>query len=358
MDTGQPFDTPALVVDERRLDANIARIQEQARASGVAVRPHAKTHKSVEIARRQLAAGAAGITVATVAEAEVLAGGGIDDLFIAYPVVATGGRGARLRALAAETRLCVGVDSVAGVELLAAAGLTGVLTVRIEVDSGNARTGAAPHDVPALLAAARGAGLNVTGAFTHGGHGYAGPDSCESAGDDEVTTMSRVRPAFTAASIHHPELSVGSTPTFRHSTRPAVTETRPGTYVYGDRQQTVLGACRLNDVALTVATSVVSARPGVCIIDAGAKALSKDRAEFLEGYGTVLEHPGAVIDALWDHHGRVVLPAGVAPPAVGSLLHVIPNHVCPVVNLFPTVWFTAPGRPYRQVPVDAQAANS
>ena len=113
------LDTPAVVLDLDRVDANIGRMAAAMRERGVALRPHAKTHKSIEVGRRQIAAGAVGLTVATIGEAEVFADGGIDDLFIAYPLLAVGPKVERLRRLAERCRLAVGVDSVEGIEGLA-----------------------------------------------------------------------------------------------------------------------------------------------------------------------------------------------------------------------------------------------
>jgi D-serine deaminase-like pyridoxal phosphate-dependent protein len=131
------FDTPLVVVNLDRLRANIERMAALMRERGIALRPHAKTHKSLEVARRQIAAGAVGLTVATVGEAEVFADGGIDDLFIAYPVHAAGPRAERLRWLASRCRLSLGADSVEGIERLAAAfrGIDAVPRVLIEIDS-------------------------------------------------------------------------------------------------------------------------------------------------------------------------------------------------------------------------------
>src|SRR6187397_1010761 len=143
------LDTPSVVVDLDRADARIAAMAAVMRERGVALRPHTKTHKSIEFARRQVAAGAAGLTVATVGEAEVFADAGFEDLFIAYPVIASGPRAERLRSLASRCRLSVGADSVEGIRALAAAG-SSQITVVIEVDVGGARTGVRPDRAGAL----------------------------------------------------------------------------------------------------------------------------------------------------------------------------------------------------------------
>src|SRR5262245_11256399 len=210
------LDTPCVVVDLVRVRANIARLQSAMDRREIAVRPHAKTHKSIAVARLQLAAGARGITVGTLGEAEVFAGAGIDDLFLAYPLWATGPKAARLRALhEADPGLKVGVDSVAGAEALAEAvrGSRRPLTVLVEVDPGNGRTGVASPAVAAEVARAAGAaGLVVEGVFSHGGHGYA-VGAAEAAGADEVRALEGAAAAIRDAGIAISTISAGSTPT-------------------------------------------------------------------------------------------------------------------------------------------------
>jgi len=188
------LDTPALVIDIGIVEANARWLGDQLRARGVALRPHTKTHKSVALARIQLAAGASGITTGTLGEAEVMADGGIDDIFIAYPVWAVGPKAARLAALHArrDLALSVGFDSVAGAERLAAAvGSSGrPLRVVLEIDPGNGRTGVVPARAGQIAGAARGLGLEVIGVFTHGGHAYRGPDAMGDAAGGATTAGS------------------------------------------------------------------------------------------------------------------------------------------------------------------------
>ncbi len=172
------LDTPCLVVDLDVVEANASRLQATLDGRGVRLRPHVKTHKSVALARMQLDAGARGLTVGTLGEAEVFAAAGLADLFVAYPIWAVGAKAGRLRALHDAIDLSVGVDSVAAAERLAAAvaGASRPLRVVIELDSGGHRTGVgAPADVVGLARAATGLGLAVIGVFTHGGHSYAAP---------------------------------------------------------------------------------------------------------------------------------------------------------------------------------------
>ena len=334
------LDTPRVVVDLSRVRANIDRLQGEMDARGIALRPHAKTHKSVAIARMQLAAGAAGITVGTIGEAEVFAGAGIDDIFLAYPVWASGDKAVRLRALAdATTQFAVGVDSVAGAaELGAAVGGAGrPLRVLVEVDPGLHRTGVPTADAAVDVArAADRAGLDVEGVFSHGGHGYR-PGGAEAAGSDEISALTAAADALRHAGFRVRTISAGSTPTMLTAAAGAVTEIRAGTYVYGDRQQVVLGAMPPDGAAVALASTVVSAFDDRVVLDAGAKALTKDRADWLTGYGAIVGYPDLVIERVNDYHGVVTVPAGAGRPALGQVVGVIPNHICPVIDLVDAV---------------------
>ncbi len=192
-------ETPAVVVDVRRLERNLARMAAAADVAGVALRPHAKTHKCLPVARRQLAGGAVGLTVATLAEAEAFAADGCPGVFIAYPLWAgAGDRGARLAALRDRTDLRVGVDSAVAAARLAQAAPG--LQVLVEVDSGQHRSGVPVRQVAALAAACRELGLDVIGAFTHPGHAYASPTAdVPRAAADERAALTGAGAALTAA---------------------------------------------------------------------------------------------------------------------------------------------------------------
>ena len=321
-------DTPYLAVDLAALDRNLAAMAASARARGLALRPHAKTHKCVEIARRQVALSGGGLTLATVAEAEVFAGAGFDDLFLAYPVVATGPRAGRLRALAERVRLRVGVDSADGAGLLAAA-VPG-LEVLVEIDSGHHRTGVAPDRAGSVAVAAEGAGLQVAGVFTFPGHSYA-PHERERAATDEVAALLAAAVAVRAAGIEPLVRSGGSTPTAALSDGDVLTELRPGVYAFQDAQQAELGTADLADIALTAVATVVSRDGDRCVVDAGSKVLSADRPAWTTGHGRLPDHPDARVVALSEHHATVTFPGPA--PAVGERVRVAPNHVCTAVNL-------------------------
>lgn len=354
------LDTPAVLVDADAVTANIAAMVAALAARGVDLRPHAKTHKSVAIARRQLDAGAVGITTATLGEAEVFAGAGLDDLFVAYPVWASAAKAPRLRALTEECRLRVGVDGVEGAAALghAVAGARRRLEVLIEVDSGEHRTGVSGAEQAVVVAdAARAAGLVVRGVFTHGGHSYRSPDAGAPAAQDEVDALGAAGAALGTAGHAVDVVSAGSTPTARRSARDGVTEERPGTFVFGDRQQAALGAFDPAALALVVAATVVStAVPEQFVLDAGGKTLAKDRPAVVDGHGLLPSHPDAVITTVYDHHAIVEVRGGPRPE-VGDVLAVVPNHVCPVVNLADELLVVRDGQVVDRWPVDARARN-
>jgi D-serine deaminase-like pyridoxal phosphate-dependent protein len=356
------IDTPALVIDVGIAERNARRLAAQLAARGIALRPHAKTHKSVALARLQLENGAAGITVGNLGEAEVLAAGGIDDLFVAYPVWAEGPKSDRLRALHdwPGLRLLIGFDSIGGAERLAAAVRGGgrPLRVMLELDPGYHRTGVPPGDAAALARAATDLGLDLAGLFTHGGHAYAGIDAVAGAAADEVRTLVAGRAALRAAGLEVQVLSAGSTPTALGAAESPIDEIRAGTYLVGDRQQVTLGAVPPDGIALWVAATVVSvAAPGQVIVDAGAKTLTKDVAPYLDGHGYLPAYPAAVIEKVSDYHGNVRILEGTPSPELGEVLAIVPNHCCPVIDLKDTFLAVRGGEVIGTWPVDARGRS-
>ncbi|WAC65734.1 alanine racemase [Agrococcus sp. SL85] len=324
--------TPYLAIDLERMQANIARVADAATARGVALRPHAKTHKCIEIGRMQLAAGAAGLSVATVGEAEVFAAAGLDDLFIAYPLRVDADRAARLSAMVARgAAISVGADSVDGVARLARAGLAGRVAIRVEVDAGHHRSGCDPADAGDVAAAAATAGFDVEGVFAFPGHAYA-PDAREVAALEEAEALTAAAASMWAVGLPPGVVSGGSTPSYDAALGipSPVTELRPGVSALGDAQQWELGVLAADRIALTCHATVVSARPGRIVVDAGSKALGADRAPWASGFGRLLDHPDARIVQLSEHHAVVELDD--APP-LGARVRVVPNHVCSAVNL-------------------------
>ncbi|MGB3695851.1 MAG: alanine racemase [Gordonia sp. (in: high G+C Gram-positive bacteria)] len=357
-------DTPFLFVDVDRLDRNIAAMADWAARHRVALRPHAKTHKCAQIAHRQLGAGAVGLTVATIGEAEALADLGVDDLFIAYPLWASENKARRLRELARRVRLSVGADSVAGVTRLAAGVSEVPVSVLVEVDSGMHRSGITAAQAVDVAIAARDAGLTVAGVFTFPGHGYGPGTARADAAAQEAQSLSTAVAALRAAGFDAPVVSGGSTPTARLADPGVVTELRPGVYPFYDAQQLELGSCTADDIALTAIATVVSRSDRRIVLDSGSKVLGADRPGWTTGFGRLADHLDARIVSLSEHHAVVDFPPSDGSPNgrvpdLGETVRVIPNHVCSAVNLVDELYAgTAPDGELEPWPVVARGANS
>jgi D-serine deaminase-like pyridoxal phosphate-dependent protein len=197
----------------------------------------------------------------------------------------------------------------------------------------------------------------VVGVFTHGGHGYASPEAVGDAGDDEVRALAAAAEALRSGGFDVEVLSAGSTPTAMSSARVPVTEERPGTYVFNDRIQVALGSAPPASVGLVVAATVVSTASGAIVIDAGAKALAREPHALLAGVAGVPELGDAVVDRVYDHHGVLRQDDDVPRPAPGRVVAVVPNHVCPVVNLADELVVVRGGTIVDRWPVDARSRN-
>jgi D-serine deaminase-like pyridoxal phosphate-dependent protein len=336
--TLESIETPAVLVDLDVVERNVSAMAERARRAGVRLRPHAKTHKTVEIGRLQMAAGASGLSVAKVGEAEVFAAAGFQDLFVAYPVVGVD-KGRRLLALADRARLAVGVDSPDGARTLdrvfRASGRR--LDVLLKVDVGFHRVGVLPDQaVQVAQSISDLSGLRLRGVFTHAGHAYLA-DSHEgvsrvggSEGSILVETAQRIRDA----GLEIEDVSVGSTPTAPHAMSvQGVTECRPGNYVFHDASQVSLGVCAPEDCALTVLATVVSVPASDrAVVDAGSKTLSSDPLRPRgAGFGWVVARRSRVA-RLSEEHGVIEVVPGESY-RVGERVRILPNHACVVSNL-------------------------
>lgn len=331
---GDRVSTPAPIVLIDVVEDNIRRMQAFADAHGKVLRPHVKTHKSVEIGRMQLEAGAIGLTAGNLSEAEIFAEAGCDDIFLAYPLWASGTKAERLVRLVQETRLSVGVESAAAVDRLADAmgELAELLGVIVEIDCGARRSGVRPEEAGALAAHARRRGLVPLGVFTYPGHGGT-VGAREGAARDQAEALRTAVASLAEHGVEATVVSAGSTPTAELSTDPVITEIRPGEYVFNDFDNLRIGDCSAEDIGLFVATTVVSdqGHPHV-VVDAGTKALARE-GNPERGYGQVPDYGGYLL-RLNEYHGYLQLPEGGARPAVGERIVIVPHHVCPVVNSF------------------------
>ncbi len=377
--------TPCLLIEQSRLTANISAMQARADAQGVRLRPHVKTHKSTALARMQEEAGARGVTVATVGEAECFARAGFDDIRIAYPVVGSD-RLARVADLGALARVSFCVDTLSGAraasDFFASRGVAA--EVLIEVDVGQHRCGIDPDDAQAAALAraiAESPGLRLAGILTHAGQVYKGPPEGVSKEEALRTVSRRERDAMLRfavrlreAGLAEPdsfEISIGSTPTMhafenRREREFRITEIRPGNYIFHDAMQAALGAATLKNCALTVLTTVVSKHRTASgrerlFADAGSKTVASDQGALTDGYGQLLYDarrmeplPHARIASLSEEHAWIDVPGG-STLEVGDRIRFVPNHACVCMHLHETAWIVNGEDVLDAVPIDARA---
>ena len=344
--TLEAIETPALLLDAGKLEANCRRMRERLQQHGVVLRPHVKTAKSVEVTQRALDAPSGAITVSTVREAEYYFDHGFRDILYAVGLVSSKvprlaqlvRRGAQVRAI---------VDSVDGArELAVASARAGVrIPALIEIDSDGHRAGVRPES-PELLEVADALGDALQGVMTHAGDSYncstvdAIRDVAARERDAVVSSAGALRRAGHTCSV----VSVGSTPTATFASDFAgVTEVRPGVYVFHDLVMAGLGVCRIEDIAISVLASVIGHQKekSWVLVDAGWMALSRDRGTAKQrvdqGYGLVCDAEGNPIEDLIvvdanQEHGIVARRGGglldLTRFPVGSLLRILPNHAC------------------------------
>ncbi|MGF1667009.1 MAG: alanine racemase [Acidimicrobiia bacterium] len=319
--------TPSLVLDRPRLERNIGRMRSRMSRLGVALRPHMKTAKSLDVARLVLDRPDQGVTVSTLAEAEAFVGAGITDIL--YAVGIAPDKLDRAGACGAQ----VVVDSVAMAQRVVA---HGEHRVWIEVDCDGRRSGVDPHG-PDLIEIGPVLGPMLAGVMTHAGGSYTAGSH-----DELMAFVARERMAVVTAAerLRHegldcPGVSVGSTPTMASANDlSGVTEARPGVYMFMDLFQAGLGVCALDDIAISVLATVIGHRSDGAIVDAGALALSLDRTtsfqEVDRGFGLVCDLDCApfgelVVDRVTQEHG-VIVGGGQLP--LGSKVRILPNHAC------------------------------
>jgi D-serine deaminase-like pyridoxal phosphate-dependent protein len=346
--------TPCVLVDHGRVQRNIDSMQQAASARGQRLRPHAKTHKSPDLALMQIARGAVGVCCAKLGEAEVFADRGIRDIRVPYPLNPVNAD--RVLALLDRTHLSFIVD-----HLDVARGWSRVMQdagrevdVLIKVDVGFHRCGIDPHSgaIEFIGRVATMPGLKLRGLLSHAGHAYGAGSEAELAriAGDEARLLNDLRDGANAVGVAIEEISVGATPTARFSAGLAgVTELRPGNYIYYDRTQVGLGAATWNDCALSVLARVVS-RPAAdrLILDSGSKTLTNDQARGFAptpGHGVIQKSlddsepdDRLIIERLSEEHATVRVDSADCAYAPGDLVRIVPNHSCVVSNMVDEVW--------------------
>jgi D-serine deaminase-like pyridoxal phosphate-dependent protein len=344
--------TPCALLDEARLQHNIERMAGRMRELGVRLRPHVKTAKSVPVAALQRAAGAAGITVSTLKEAEQFFAAGFTDIL--YAVGIAPGKLAAVQALRERgCDLTVIVDSLPAAQAVAAAG--GAIPALIEIDTDDHRAGVKPGEARLLdIGRALHEGAVLRGVMTHAGASYElhEPEALAAMAEQERARCVMAAERLRAAGLPCPVVSVGSTPTALSARRlDGVTEVRAGVYVFHDLVMLNVGVCTVDEIALGVLATVIGHQPdkGWVLTDAGWMALSRDRgtqAQPLDfGYGGVCDEAGRLIDGLItvganQEHGIVGWRDGRTDPELpqrfplGTRLRILPNHACATAAQF------------------------
>ena len=320
--------------------ANLDRMAAYTSAHKLQLWPHTKTHKTPELAREQLQRGAAGVTCATLHEAETMAAVA-DDILIAYPPVGAP-KLRRLVKLAERKRVTVALDSLDALAGLESCGAN--VDVLIEIDAGMHRVGVIKPEMAVALARHAKTSMIVryAGLLFYPGHIREPVDEQGDAIDATNSCLGEFVDALSAAGLAPERVSGGSTPSAPNSHHMQhISEIRPGTYIFNDRTTAAIGACAWSDCAYTVMATVVStAIPGQAAVDAGSKALSREdiRGADAPGFGALLDRPEVIVKALSEEHGLLDLTNTDWRPRVGDRVRIVPNHVCVSVNLQPRLW--------------------
>jgi D-serine deaminase-like pyridoxal phosphate-dependent protein len=334
------LETPAVVVDLDVMERNLSRMAEYCRGTKLRLRPHTKSHKIPELAKRQLAHGAQGITVAKIGEAEVMLEAGITDMLIAYPIIGQG-KAKRLAELATRANITVSLDSVDVARAISKeTSKTGARAgILVELDVGFHRCGVTTEHEALTMArtVADLPGLEFQGLMFFPGHLQVPAEQRAELRVGVNDFLERSLAKLEAAGLAAPTVSGGSTPTAREGHLfTGVNEIRPGMYIFNDRNMMGVGIAGVEDCALSVVTTVVSTSvPGRAIVDGGSKTFSSDRhlAGDGKGFGMVKQDDAADLEQLSEEHGHLNISRSTREYRVGERLAIIPNHVCSTVNM-------------------------
>ena len=341
--------TPALVLDREKLDRNIARLSKRVTSLGAVLRPHLKTAKSIDVARRLFSGRVGPITVSTLAEAEYFAGHRFRDIIYAVGLAPQKAeRALQLRGAGVDLKLIL--DTVDQARALGAAGRAmGVVpSALIEIDCDNHRGGLAPGDplLGEVAAALRDSNVELAGVLTHAGESYglSNPESLAAAAENERAGAVAAAAALRNQGHDCPIVSVGSTPTAHFARNlDGVTEVRAGVYMFFDLVMLGVGVCKLEDIALSVLATVIGKKPekGWILVDSGWMALSRDRGTASQavdqGYGLVCNLDGRpftdlIVTQASQEHGVLALRPGsneaLPDLSIGARVRILPNHAC------------------------------
>lgn len=336
--------TPALVIDLDVVEKNLDGMATYCQKYSIGLRPHTKTHKTLEIAGMQLERGALGLTVAKVGEAEVMAQTGTKQILVAHPIVGNE-KLRRLARIADNVEVLIAIDDEATAEAISRTAVECGCTfgILVEFDAGLRRCGLPPG--PACVQLARTIeklpGISVRGLMTYFGNIWGTAEERRQETEKTAVAVEQAVEAFQKARLPLEIVSGGSTPAaaFSHQI-PGLTEIRPGTYVFNDLNTYYQGACQLADCAVRVVTTVIStAIKGQAMIDAGSKTLSHDTLGSgpMKGYGYIVEESAVSLFRLNEEHGYLDTSQS-RHFHIGEVLTVIPNHVCTCINMHDEVF--------------------
>lgn len=356
--------TPALVFDSRVVSTNIQRLAAYGREHNLGIRPHTKTHKSLKLAQMQLDAGACGLTVAKVGEAEIMAE--LDtEILIAYPVFDVARR-ERVARLAGQRSVIVALDSLlAATELADAARHTGTsVGILVDIDVGLGRTGVSTPKAALELAQAVSnlPGLRLEGLMCYPGHVWNKPSEQAQPLSGVSAILRETLDLYRASGLNARIVSGGSTPTaYQSHLIPEFTEIRPGTYIFNDLNELRAGFNSFDQCAARVIVTVISnAVSGQVVIDGGSKTFTSDMCvpDRESGFGQLIDYPGAKLVKLSEEHGQVDVRQVARPPRLGERLAVIPNHICPCVNLQNYAWWLRNDGTLERLTIDSRGLLS
>ncbi|MDB6121852.1 MAG: D-threonine aldolase [Pedosphaera sp.] len=356
--------TPAVMIDGAVVQRNIQRLASYAAQHRLAIRPHTKTHKSKFVAGLQIQAGAIGLTTAKVGEAEQMQVTS-NDLLMAYPAVDSA-RCERLAELARTRTMRVVADSFTGIEALATAAQNAHTTigVLVEIDVGMGRTGVSTAQESLKLAQLieQTHGLRLDGILCYPGHIWNPADQQTAPLAAVSAKLQEAIALWTASGLEALIVSGGSTPTaYQSHFVEQYTEIRPGTYVFNDMNTVHGGYCKIEDCAARIVCTVVSnAVKNQIVIDGGTKTFTSDIClpARESGHGYMLEYPQAKLTRLSEEHGQVDVSACEKRPKIGERVSVIPNHICPCVNLQDALWWQETDGSLLRINVDARGKLS
>ena len=361
------IETPGMVIDIEKVIHNIKKFQIYANRLGMFLRPHIKTHKIIELAKLQIKMGARGILCAKISEAEVMFAGGIDDIFVAYPIIGEN-KIKRLLSLNKKAKIIVGVDSYEGAMALSDAAFAQEqrIEVRIEIDTGMRRTGVPVEKVAALAKSIKDLpGLNITGIYTYKSAILNGKatDDYKAAADEEDRLMQKAAGLMKAEGLNVSEIGGGSTSTAEYMSSGVLTEMHVGTYIFADAKRVKSGSATLEECAACVHVTVVSVSPGRAIIDGGVKAFGGDMKGdtpplFLKGYGIVRGYPDLKFSSMTEEHGVLESEDGTDTGLqIGQVLQIVPNHICSAINLYNYVYVLRENSVLEKVNVDCRGMS-